>query len=160
MLLYGAFIGITFDCTSTLKRDLTNKYYQIAVIIFYWIMNIPLIYIYIYNVNDGIFHVYIILFIIMGAIIYFKWMKPRFYHDLELLGKNIYISLSFIKKILNILVISPILFIYKLFSDIIIGILKILKVMTYTPFIKLRKWDLNKKKVKQSAEKVDGNKTK
>jgi len=158
MVLYGAFVGITFDCITTLKDDLKNKYLKIAVMILYWIAQIPLVYIYTYNVNDGIFHFYIIIFLIIGALSYFKFMKKRFHQELELLGENIYIIMRIFKKLLNILVISPIRFIYKIISDIMKGILKILKLIFYTPFVRLGKWRLNKKKVKQSVKKANGNK--
>ena len=159
MFIYGAFVGITFDCATTLKNDLKNKYLKIALMIFYWIAQIPLIYIYLYNVNDGVFHFYIIAFIILGALGYFKFMKEKFYQELEVLGENIFIIMDFIKKLLNIVVISPIRFIYKIISDIMKGILKILKAIFYTPFVRLGKWRLNKKKVKQSVKKANGNQT-
>ena len=54
-ILYGIFIGITFDCVTIVKNQLFNKIVQIAWIILYWTIQIPLTFIYIYNVNEGIF---------------------------------------------------------------------------------------------------------
>ena len=133
VLLYGIFIGITLDFIFIIKDILLNYYMQWAVVILYWLIQVPLTFIYIYNVNEGIFHLYILLFLIVGAIIYFKFLKQPLHHDLEMLGESLFTVANFIKKVVNILVISPIMFIYKLVSDIIMLFLRILKLLFYTP---------------------------
>ena len=156
-ILYGIFIGITFDCVTIVKNQLFNKIVQIAWIILYWTIQIPLTFIYIYNVNEGIFHLYILLFLALGVILYYKFMRQNLHHDLELLGESLFIVAKFIKKLVIILFISPIMFIYKLVSDIIIVFLRILKLIFYTPFAKLGIWFTKKKKVRRRGKKTNTN---
>lgn len=154
-ILYGVFIGITFDCVTIVKNQLFNQIVQIALIVLYWIVQIPLTFVYIYNVNEGIFHLYILLFLALGAILYYKFMRQNLHHDLEMLGESLFIVAKFIKKMVIILVISPIMFIYKLVSDIIIVFLRILKLIFYTPFAKLGIWFTKKKKVRRRGKKTN-----
>ena len=117
-LLYGIFIGVTLDFVCIVKESFFNSYMQWVVIILYWLIQVPLTFVYIYNVNEGIFHLYILLFLIVGAIIYFKILKYPLHRDLEMLGESLFKVAYFLEKVVNILVISPIMFIYKLVSDI------------------------------------------
>ena len=153
VLLYGIFIGITLDFIFIIKDILLNYYIQWAVVILYWLIQVPLTFIYIYNVNEGIFHLYILLFLIVGAIIYFKFLKQPLHHDLEMLGESLFTVANFIKKVVNILVISPIMFIYKLVSDIIMLFLRILKLLFYTPIAKLGKRMSSKKRERRRGKK-------
>lgn len=157
VLLYGIFIGVTLDFVCIVKEIFFNYYMQWAIIILYWLIQVPLTFVYIYNVNEGIFHLYILIFLIVGAIIYFKFLKQPLHRDLEMLGESLFTIAHFIKKVVNILVISPIMFIYKLVSDIIIVFLRILKLIFYTPFAKLGIWFTKKKKVRRRGKKTNTN---
>ena len=75
VLLYGIFIGVTLDFVCIVKEIFFNYYMQWAIIILYWLIQVPLTFVYIYNVNEGIFHLYILIFLIVGAIIYFKFFE-------------------------------------------------------------------------------------
>jgi hypothetical protein len=84
-------------------------------------------------------------------------MRQNLHHDLEMLGESLFTVTKFIKKMAIILVISPIMFIYKLVSDIIIVFLRILKLIFFTPFAKLGSWFKKKKKkvkVRRRGKKV------
>ncbi len=153
VLLYGIFIGITLDFVFIVKEIFFNHYMQWAVVILYWLIQVPLTFVYIYNVNEGIFHLYILIFLIVGAIIYFKFLKQPLHHDLEILGESLFTVSNFIKKVVNILVISPIMFIYKLVSDIIMLFLRILKLLFYTPIAKLGKRMSSKKRERRRGKK-------
>ncbi|MEE0880734.1 MAG: spore cortex biosynthesis protein YabQ, partial [Turicibacter sp.] len=89
-LLYGIFIGVTLDFVCIVKESFFNSYMQWVVIILYWLIQVPLTFVYIYNVNEGIFHLYILLFLIVGAIIYFKLLKYPLHRDLEMLGESLF----------------------------------------------------------------------
>ena len=80
-------------------------------------------------------------------------MRQNLHHDLEMLGESLFIVAKFIKKLVIILVISPIMFIYKLVSDIIMLFLRILKLLFYTPLAKLGKWMSSKKKERRRGKK-------
>lgn len=153
ILLYGIFIGVTLDFVCVVKESFFNYYVQWVVVILYWLIQVPLTFVYIYNVNEGIFHLYILIFLIVGAIIYFKILKQPLHHDLEMLGESLFTIAHFIKKVVNILVISPIMFIYKLVSDIIKLFLRILKLLFYTPLAKLGKCMSGKKKERRRGKK-------
>ncbi|MDE5977587.1 MAG: spore cortex biosynthesis protein YabQ [Turicibacter sp.] len=153
VLLYGIFIAITLDFVYIIKEIFFNSYLQWIVIVLYWLIQVPLTFVYIYNINEGIFHLYILLFLIIGAITYFKWLKNRLHHDLEILGESLFTIVRMIKKVVNILVISPMMFIYKIVSDIIMLFLKILKLLFYTPFAKFRKRVSGKKRERRRGKK-------
>ena len=152
-LLYGVFIGVTLDFVCIVKESFFNSYMQWVVIILYWLIQVPLTFVYIYNVNEGIFHLYILLFLIVGAIIYFKLLKYPLHRDLEMLGESLFKVAYFLEKVVNILVISPIMFIYKLVSDIIKLFLRILKLIFYTHLAKLGKSMSSKKKERRRGKK-------
>lgn len=152
-LLYGIFIGVTLDFVCIVKESFFNSYMQWVVIILYWLIQVPLTFIYIYNVNEGIFHLYILPFLIVGAIVYFKLLKHPLHRDLEMLGESLFKVTYFLEKVVNILVISPIMFIYKLVSDIIKLFLKILKLIFYTPLAKLGKSMSSKNKERRRGKK-------
>ena len=153
VLLYGVFIGITLDFIFIIKEIFLNSYMQWAVIILYWLIQIPLTFVYIYNVNEGIFHLYILIFLIVGAVIYFKFFKQPLHRDLEMLGESLFTVADFLKKVVNIVVISPIMFIYKIVSDIIMLFLRILKLLFYTPIAKLGKRMSGKKRERRRGKK-------
>ena len=97
VLLYGIFIGVTLDFVCIVKEIFFNYYMQWAIIILYWLIQVPLTFVYIYNVNEGIFHLYILIFLIVGAIIYFKFLKQpswsrnarrKFIHNCTLYKKS------------------------------------------------------------------------
>ena len=153
VILYGIFIGITFDCVSLIKHNILNPIVQMAVIVLYWIVQLPLTFIYIYNVNEGIFHLYILLFLFVGAVIYYKFMRQILHKDLEKLGESLFSIAIVFKKMVIILVISPLMFIYKFVSDIIKLLIKILKLIFYTPLANLGKWISKKKRVRRRGKK-------
>ncbi len=70
-----------------------------------------------------------------------------------MLGESLFKVAYFLEKVVNILVISPIMFIYKLVSDIIKLFLRILKLIFYTPFAKLGKSMSSKKKERRRGKK-------
>ena len=155
MILYGAFIGITYDGVSIIKDDMRHKGNRIVIMTIYWAFLVPLTYLYLYNVNEGIMHLFVFASLFIGNILYFKLLKQHFRKDLEMLGKNIFLILNVLKKVVNFVIISPIVFIYRLISVIIKWILKLLKFVFIAPLIKLGKWG-SKKKVKKRAKKANG----
>jgi len=154
MILYGAFIGITYDGVNIITDDMRHKANRIITMTIYWAILVPLTYLYLYNVNEGIMHLFVFASLFIGNTLYFKLLKQHFRKDLEMLGKNIFLILNVTKKVTNFLIISPILFLYGLISGIIKWILKLLKFIFITPLIKLGKWG-SKKKVKKRAKKAN-----
>jgi len=155
MILYGAFIGITYDGVNIVKNDMRHKANRVVTMTIYWAILVPLTYLYLYNVNEGIMHLFVFASLFIGFALYFKFMKQPFRKDLEMLGKNIFLILNVAKKAINLIIISPILFIYRLVSGIIKWILKLLKLIFITPLVKLGKWG-SKKKVKKRVKKANG----
>lgn len=154
MLVYGAFVGITFDLVSVVKDDIRLPFQRIAAMIAYWLFLVPVSYVYLYQVNDGIFHLAIFPFLFAGIFLYFKCMRSLFWRDLETFGKVVFLILGFLKKLMNMLVISPFLFLYKLISAIIKKILIILGAIFVQPFRKMGKRFWDKKKVKKHVKRA------
>ena len=154
MILYGAFIGITYDGVNIIKDDMRHKTNRIVTMAIYWVILVPLTYLYLYNVNEGIMHLFVFASLFIGNFIYFKFLKQPFRNDLEMLGKNVFLILNVTKKVASLIIIAPIVFIYRLVSDIIKGILKLLKFIFITPLVKLGKWG-SKKKVKKRVKKAN-----
>ncbi len=153
--IYGLFIGITYDCLVMLKEPLINNILDMVVTGCFWLLHVPLTLLYLSNVNDGIFHLYILIFFMLGAFSYFTLLRHKFRQDLEKLGECVFVMIRFLEKILNLLVISPILFIYKLLSDIINMFLRFLKLTIYKPFVKLTKRVFKQKKVRKRGKKAN-----
>ena len=154
MILYGVFIGITFDSINIIKNDMRHKVNRILTMALYWIILVPLTYLYLYNVNEGIMHLFVFLFLFLGNAIYLKFLKRFYRNDLEMLGEIIFLFANTIKKVVNWVIFKPLVFIYRVLSDIIKGILKLLKFIFITPFVKLGK-RVSKKKVKKRVKKAN-----
>ncbi|HAX72050.1 MAG TPA: spore cortex biosynthesis protein YabQ [Firmicutes bacterium] len=159
MFVYGLFVGITYDCFRMLKEGFKSEIVGLCILLIYWAIQFPLAFIYIYKVNEGIFHLYILIFLFLGAWCYFKYLRQNLRQDLENLGISLFAIANFIKKFINIVVISPLLFIYKLVSDIMLLILRFLKLVFYNPSTKLYKkvkvGVLNKRKVRRRGKKTN-----
>ena len=154
-IIYGVFIAITYDSVQLLKPVALSQAFSIGIDCCFWLIHIPLTLLYLSNVNDGVFHLYILIFFILGMVSYFILLQYKFRQDLEKLGECLFIVGRFIYKILNLLVISPILFIYKLLSDIINMFLRFLKFTIYVPFVKVMKRVFKQKKVSKRGKKTD-----
>ena len=61
VLLYGIFIGVTLDFVCIVKEIFFSYYMQWVIIILYWLIQVPLTFVYIYNVNEGNFTHYVYL---------------------------------------------------------------------------------------------------
>ena len=156
-IIYGLFLGITYDCVSLLKRPNWHLMLDGLINTCFWMCHIPVIIIYLSNVNDGQFHMYIFFFFLIGLIGYYKILKTKFRQDLEKLGECIFLIINFINKILNLLVISPILFIYRIIFDIIKVVLRFFSVTIFGGCVKFtrrifKQRRIEKRRIKQKKD--------
>jgi len=125
--LYGAFIGLSFDTVGLLIQHLTSKIFCIFLLIFYWTLQLPLAVLFFHRVNQGEFQSYLLIFVLLGACLYFKFFREKYLLELKMLLKvchQVYIGL---KKVLNVLISKPILFIFRRVFDIMVIPSKFLK---------------------------------
>jgi len=146
-ILYGIFLGLSFDTLNMLVTRVKKQFCRDALIILYWTMQIPLTLLFFHYVNRGEFQSYILIFVLLGGLLYFKILRKKYIKDLKTLTEVCYQMYKCIKKILNILIFKPIAFIFKLIFDIIVIPKK---------FFRKKRSDEDRERFEQGAE-VQGN---
>jgi len=90
------------------------------LIILYWAMQLPLAVFFFHRVNRGEFQSYLLIFVLLGGLIYFKIFKKKYTEDLKTFVKVCHQVYKWIKKVLNVLIFKPIAFIFRIIFDIIV----------------------------------------
>ena len=119
-ILYGVFLGLCFDTLDMFSQRVKKKICRDIIIILYWAMQLPLVVLFFHRVNRGEFQSYLLIFVLLGGLIYFKIFQKKYTKDLNTLIKvcqNVYM---WIKKVLNLLIFKPIVFIFRVIFDIIV----------------------------------------
>jgi len=119
-ILYGAFIGLTFDTVGLLIQQLKNKIFRDFLLIFYWTIQLPLAVLFFHRINQGKFQSYLLIFVLLGGGIYFKFFQRKYLVELKMLLKVCHQVYFGLKKVLNVLIFKPILFIFRLIFDIMV----------------------------------------
>ena len=119
-ILYGIFLGLCFDTLDMFSQRVKKRICRDILIILYWAMQLPLVVLFFHRVNRGEFQSYLLIFVLLGGLIYFKIFQKKYAEDLKTLIKvcqNVYM---WIKKVLNLLIFKPIVFIFRVIFDIIV----------------------------------------
>ena len=119
-ILYGIFVGLCFDTFDMVIERVKKKICRNALIILYWSIQLPLAILFFHRINRGEFQSYLLLFVLLGGLIYFKLFKKKYMKELKTLIKVCHKVCKWIKNVINILIFKPILFIFKLIFDIIV----------------------------------------
>ena len=146
-ILYGVFLGLCFDTLELLGARVKKKLCQDFLIILYWAMQIPLTVLFFHHVNRGEFQSYLFIFVLLGGLGYFKFFRNKYLKDLKTLLEVCFQMYKCIKKVLNVLIFKPIVFIFKIIFDIMVIPKKIFR---------KKQSDESKKGFKQGV-KVQGN---
>jgi len=117
-ILYGIFLGICFDTLETVSTLINKKIYRSGLLILHWVVQIPTIIIFFHRVNHGVLQSYLIVFIFLGSWLYFKTCRQQYTKNLKTLLKVGDQTHKTIKKVLNILIFKPIVFIFARIFDI------------------------------------------
>lgn len=125
-ILYGVFIGLTFDTTSQFVQKVKRKITVDLIIILYWVLQLPIAIWYFHQVNNGKFQSYLIIFVFVGGVLYIKLIRKNYLKNLKILLKNVKVIVKWAKKALNLLILTPLLFIFRIIFDIIVLPKKIL----------------------------------
>jgi len=83
-------------------------------------MQLPLAVLFFHRVNHGEFQSYLLIFVLLGGLMYFKFFQKMYTKDLKTLIKICSKVLKWIKKVLNLLIFKPIAFIFNAIFDIIV----------------------------------------
>ena len=119
-ILYGIFLGLCFDTFDIFSQRVKRKISRDILIILYWGGQLPLAVLFFHRVNRGEFQSYLLVFVLLGGLIYFKILKKKYLENLKTLLEICYQVYNWIKKVLNVLIFKPIVFIFKIIFDIIV----------------------------------------
>jgi len=119
-ILYGIFLGLCFDTLDEFSQRVKKKICRDAIIVLYWAMQLPLVVLFFHRVNRGEFQSYLLIFVLLGGLIYFKVFHKMYIKDLKTLIKICHEIYKWIKKLLNLLIFKPIAFIFSVIFDIIV----------------------------------------
>lgn len=88
-ILLGVFLGIFYNFF---------KYFKYTILDFiYWVISSFISILFIEKINYGIFRFYFLIFIIIGYIIYYKWLDKGFKKRLFYLGYYLYKFKKYLK---------------------------------------------------------------
>ena len=74
-ILYGVYLGIFIDLYYYYIRRLKKIFRNIILVLFFVFNTLGYFYI-VFSVNMGIFHIYLLLFNVIGYILYYKFYHP------------------------------------------------------------------------------------
>ena len=134
-IVFGFFIATCFDIVRVLCVQMRNIAISNFFQVLFWVFQVPLLIVYIYQVNGGIFHFYIVIFLLVGAVLYFKFFHKLFFTHLSALGEHTEKVIKFVTNTVDELFFKPIRFIFRTISDII----KLPKKILLTLFRKFRR---------------------
>jgi len=118
-ILYGIFLGLIFDTLSLALMRFKKRFNRGFLIIIFWALQVPLAVLYFHRINQGKFQSYLVIFILLGGWAYFKILRRDYLERLREFKEvwdHIY---KFIKKLLNVTLFQPAVFIFRFVSAII-----------------------------------------
>lgn len=119
-ILYGIFLGLTFDSLNLIILQIKKKYLADGLTILFWICQLLLAIWYFHRINHGKFQTYLLIFVLFGGLIYYKLLQKKYQQDVKILLKHVKLMLKVIKKAINVLFLLPLLFIFKTGFDIMV----------------------------------------
>jgi len=119
-ILYGVFLGLTFDSLNLGIQRIKKRLLSDFLIVLYWLVQLPLAIWFFHKVNHGQFQTYLLIFALLGGLIYYKMLQKKYHQDLKILLKHTKLLYKGIKKVTNIIIFSPLLFIFRIIFDIIV----------------------------------------
>lgn len=159
MIGCGAIIGTLLDIYRVSSIELKWKRWMKSTLdLFFWVVAAFIVIFTLQRVNNGFLHVYVFAAIGVGYLSYAIWIRSfvmkRVRNFIVFMRKLI----QFVKQIIQMIVIKPILFLYKIGYALLIGFFLILYrilLVIFFPFQKFGKWLLQwfKTKVKNIWDK-------
>jgi len=128
-LLFGVFLGIALDTVSHFLQKIKRRGLLSGVLVLFWTLQIPLAVLFFHRVNQGRFQSYLLVFVIIGGLFYFKVLQKKYLKDLKILLSNCHQCIKWLKKIINTVIFLPMGFIFAFISDIIMLPKKFLRAM-------------------------------
>ena len=119
-ILYGVFLGVMLDTADWFICLIKKKFYGQLLIILFWLSQLPLGILFFHQINQGKFQSYLLLFVLLGSWLYFKFFQKNYLDALKMLVKSCFQVYKWLEKALKILIFAPMVFIFKVISDIIV----------------------------------------
>ena len=119
-ILYGMFLGLGFDSVEIMILRMRKGFCRDALIFSYWIIQLPFAVLFFHRVNRGEFQSYLLIFVLFGGFIYFRILRKKYLKSFRRLIKECYQVYKWIKKVLNMLIFMPVVFIFRVISDIMV----------------------------------------
>jgi len=114
-LLYGAYLALTFDFLQILCKKMTKSWLQPTLTGLFWGLQIPLILLYFYQVNYGVFQSYLLIFIFLGAFFYTTFLKVIFFKHLREVAHFSFHVYRALRKLLDVFIFKPMTFVTNAF---------------------------------------------
>lgn len=119
-ILHGVFLGLSFDTLNLGIQRIKRKLLADVLIVLYWLIQLPLAIWFFHRVNHGQFQTYLLIFTLLGGLIYYKLLQKKYHHDLKILLKHLKRLWKGIKKVIKVLIFAPLLFIFRIVFDIMV----------------------------------------
>ena len=119
-ILYGIFLGLSFDSLNLGIQRVKKKLLIDGLIVLYWMFQLPLAIWFFHRVNHGEFQTYLLIFVLLGGLIYYKLLQKKYHQDLKIGLKHLKLVHKGLKKAINVLFFSPLLFIFRIVFDIMV----------------------------------------
>jgi len=119
-ILYGVFLGLSFDTLNLGLQRIKKRIFSDLLIVLYWGAQLPLVVWFFHQVNHGQFQTYLVIFVLIGGWLYYKLLQKKYHQDLKILLKHLKVGYKGVKKAINVLILSPLLFIFRIVFDIMV----------------------------------------
>jgi spore cortex biosynthesis protein YabQ len=129
----GAYLGAAFDVFSRLRFKKNNHWLMIIQDLLFWLVNGLVIFIWLRLVNEGEMRIYIFLSLFCGYALYKALLQNIFRDTLERLIKMTLALYRFTLRMLHILVIKPIQWLYMIIIAIVLFVVGLItQLFTYS----------------------------
>lgn len=85
--VYGIYLFSCIDIINYLLSDTKKLFFKSLIEIVFWLIQIYIAYLFSLKLLDGYMRMYFLIFIILGVIIYIKWLKNIFNRTINILFK-------------------------------------------------------------------------
>ena len=119
-ILYGVFLGLCLDTFNLFLQKMAKKIYREMLIILYWTAQLPLAVLYFHRVNSGEFQSFLLIFVLLGGGLYYKLLQKKYIKELKMFLNVCRQLYRWLKKLLNVLIFTPLAFIFGRIFDIMV----------------------------------------
>jgi len=119
-IILGIFFGFTLETLAHFTSKMKHKFSRDLLFVLFWTVQIPITILFFHRINQGQFQSYLLIFVLFGGLIYSKLLRTRYLADLKIVHEVSHQLLKWIKKLINVLILTPLHFIFSVIHDIIV----------------------------------------